>query len=105
MAGGAQLPVRTAAAAGAVSHCLGCVAGAYLWRRRAAVAVALQGLGHACVVWLAPLVVWLMGAPAGLKLHEELSGLLGGAGLWLLHSTHAMYGRAAPTWLPHLLGD
>ena len=41
---------------------------------------------------------------AGMYLEQELSGLLGGACLWLLHSTQQAYSRAAPTLLPSLLG-
>lgn len=49
-------------------------------------------------------VRWLMGAPAGLKLHAELSALLGGATLTALHWAAALAARLAPL-LPWLLGD
>lgn len=48
-------------------------------------------------------VRWLMGAPAGLKLHAELSALLGGAMLGGLHWAAALAARLAPL-LPWLIG-
>ncbi len=45
-----------------------------------------------------------MGAPAGLKLHAELSSLLGTAALALLRATRACYAALALSVLPHLLG-
>ena len=45
-----------------------------------------------------------MGAPAGLKLHAELSSLLGSAALALLRVTRACYAALAPALLPQLLG-
>ena len=93
-----------AAAAGVLSQTLGLIGGACLWHRRTDTAATLQGLGHAFVVSVKQLIVWLMGAPAGLKLHEELSGLLGGTALWVLHSTHAVYSAAAALLLPEILG-
>ena len=50
-------------------------------------------------------VIWLMGAPAGLKLHAELSSLLGSAALMLLRATRACYAALAPALLPQLLGE
>ncbi len=49
-------------------------------------------------------VTWLMGAPAGLKLHAELSSLLGTAALALLRATRACYAALAPALLPRMLG-
>ena len=45
-----------------------------------------------------------MGAPAGLKLHAELSSLLGTAALALLRATRVCYAALAPALLPRLLG-
>lgn len=45
-----------------------------------------------------------MGAPAGLKLHAELSSLLGSAALMLLRATRTCYALVAPAVLPRLLG-
>ena len=99
-----ELTCRSAAAAGAVCHVLGLCLGLYLWQHRTAVAAALQGSGLAFATWLAPLIVWLMGAPAGLKLHGELSSVLGGAALGLLYHTHRVYALVLPAALPHVLG-
>ncbi len=49
-------------------------------------------------------VVWLMGAPAGLKLHAELAAALGGAALAALRRLMPLYAAAAPL-LPMLLGQ
>ena len=49
-------------------------------------------------------VVWLMGAPAGLKLHAELAAALGGAALAALQRLMPLYAAAAPL-LPMLLGQ
>lgn len=49
-------------------------------------------------------VQWLMGAPAGLKLHAELSALLGGAMLAALHWATGFAARLAPL-LPWLVGE
>lgn len=100
-----DLQSRNAAVAGVLSQALGLIAGAYLWRYRVAAFVGLKGLGNALVKWVAWLITWLMGAPAGLKLHEELSGLLGHAALWALHSSAAVYSASAAFLLVPLLGD
>jgi N-acetylglucosaminyl transferase component (Gpi1) len=49
-------------------------------------------------------VRWLMGAPAGLKLHAELSALLGGGMLAGLHWAASLAARLAPL-LPWLIGE
>ena len=95
---------RQAGSAGFVSHVVGCVCGLYLLRRRAAAADLLTAAGVALADGIGPLVSWLMGAPAGLKLHAELSSLLGGAALTLLRTTRAVYTVLSPALLPQLLG-
>ncbi len=49
-------------------------------------------------------VRWLMGAPAGLKLHAELAALLGGAMLAALHALAAPYAWLV-AGLPLIVGE
>ena len=87
-----------------MSHIIGCASGVFLSRRRALAADLLSAMGAEAADTVGPLVSWLMGAPAGLKLHAELSSLLGGAALTLLRTTGTVYGALAPALLPRLLG-
>jgi N-acetylglucosaminyl transferase component (Gpi1) len=54
--------------------------------------------------FVAQQVVWLMGAPAGLKLHHELSHLYGSASLLWLRWTARAYGTWLVPALPVLVG-
>eukprot|EP00891_Asterochloris_glomerata_P008081 jgi/Astpho2/8081/Aster-x0795 len=52
---------------------------------------------------IADTVHWLMGAPAGLKVHTELSFLLGRATLWVLEQSQAVLGSFLQPQLPVLM--